>query len=80
MLVVGQGVGLVLRGAVLGLVGAFGVTRLLEGLLFEVTPTDPTTMAVVTIVLVVTAVMASLLPAVRATGIDPMTALRGEQP
>jgi putative ABC transport system permease protein len=62
MLVVGQGLGLVLRGAALGLVGAFGVTRLLEGLLFEVTPTDPMTMAGVTIVLVVTGVMASLLP------------------
>ncbi len=44
-----------------------------------VTLTDPMTMMGVTLVLVVTGVMASLLPAVRTTGIDPMTALRGEQ-
>jgi len=77
-LVVGQGVKLALTGAAVGIAGAFAATRLLSGLLFGVTPTDPLTVLGVSLLLVLVAVSASWLPARRATKVDPMEALRYE--
>ena len=77
-LVVGQGVKLALTGAAVGITGAFVATRLLSSLLFGVTPTDPLTFLGVFLLLLFVAVLASWLPARRATKVDPMGALRYE--
>jgi putative ABC transport system permease protein len=77
-LVLGQGLSLTSLGIGLGLAGAIGLTRYLEGMLYDVTPLDPLTyVAVVVLFLVVTSI-ASYVPARRATRIDPLTALRYE--
>ena len=73
-----QGLGSVVIGLLAGLVGAFGLSRLVSGLLFGVAPTDPFCFAGSAIVLVAVALVAWFLPARRATGIDPMLALRTE--
>jgi predicted permease len=73
-----QGLALAIAGAALGLVGALIVSHLMTGLLFGVTPTDPLTFAVVTLVLTAVALAASYTPARRATRVDPMVALRCE--
>ncbi len=65
-------------GIALGLLGAYGVTRLLATYLVGVTPTDVATFSAVTAFLAVVAVIASLAPAYRATRVDPMIALRSE--
>ncbi len=65
-------------GIVLGAAGAAGVTRLIEGLLFDVEPTDVTTFVLVSLVMALAAALASLIPAVRATRIDPIEVLRAE--
>jgi len=78
LLVIRHGVKLALTGAALGIAGAFAVTRLLSSLLFGVTPSDPLTFLVVSAFLVLVAVLASWLPASRATRVDPMEALRYE--
>ncbi len=65
-------------GVAVGLAGALGATRVLRSLLFEVTPTDPLTLAAVTSLLLVVATAATLVPARRAARVDPMTALRDE--
>jgi FtsX-like permease family len=77
-LVMGKGLGLALVGCVLGLIGAFVVTRLVSNLLYGVTPTDPLTFVGVTLLLIVIAILASWLPARRAAKVDPMVALRDE--
>lgn len=69
---------LVCSGVVFGLAGAYGVTRVLEKLLFNVTPTDPATFASVSMLLILVALVATYVPARRATTIDPMVALRYE--
>jgi len=66
------------RGIGAGLAGAFGVTRLMSGLLFRISPTDPSTFAVITLLLVLVSLLACYLPARRATRVDPILALRGE--
>ena len=77
-LVVGQGSRLAIVGIVLGLAGAVGLTRFLEKMLFGVTASDTVTFAGAAIVLGAVAIVASLIPALRAAGIDPVTALRQE--
>jgi len=75
---VGQGLRLALVGVACGLVAAVALTRLMKSLLFEVNPVDPLTFASVALGLVLAAALASYLPALRATSVDPMEALRAE--
>ena len=73
---VGQGLRLVLTGVAIGLAAAFVLTRVMATLLFGVSPTDLLTFISISIVLIGVAVLASYIPALRATRIDPMFALR----
>jgi len=77
-LVLKQGMWPALAGAALGLGGAWGMTRLLSGLLFEVSATDPATFVAVTLLLLAIALLACWIPARRAAKVDPMIALRYE--
>jgi predicted permease len=77
-MVLRQGLGLGLSGIVLGLLAAIALTRLLQTLLFEISPTDPVTFAAVGFVLVAAAVISCLIPARRAAKTDPLVALRFE--
>jgi predicted permease len=76
--IIGQGAVLAVAGVIIGCGGALLLTRVLSSLLFATSATDPVTFALVTIILLVVAVVASLIPAVRATRIDPLEALRYE--
>ena len=76
--IVRHGMRLVGLGLLLGAVGAFALTRVLGSLLFSVTPTDPAIFASVAALLAAVALMATWLPASRATKVDPMVALRYE--
>ena len=77
-MVLGSGVSLSLAGIAIGLVLAFGVTRVLGGLLHGVTPADPATFAAVAAALVGVAALASAVPAWRASRVDPVVALKSE--
>ncbi|MDP8983308.1 MAG: ABC transporter permease [Acidobacteriota bacterium] len=71
-----QGLTLACAGIVAGLVAAVAVTRWMEGLLFQIHPADPATLAAVSVAVLITALLACYLPARRATRIDPVAALR----
>jgi putative ABC transport system permease protein len=73
-----QGIALAGTGVVIGLAGALGTTRLLRGLLYDVSPTDPLTLGATCGVLLLMALLASWLPARRAAALQPIGALRGD--
>ena len=77
-MVLRQGLGLAAVGLVLGLIGAAALTRLTSTLLFGVTPLDPVTFAAVGAFMLLIAATAAIVPARRATRVDPLTALRAE--
>jgi len=77
-LVVRQGMGLVLIGLAMGLVGALGATRLLSNLLYGIGATDPATYTAVSLLLIGVALLASVIPAYRASKVNPIVALRYE--
>jgi putative ABC transport system permease protein len=77
-LIVRQGVKPVLIGLALGLAGAFSLTRLMRGLLFGVSATDPMTFVGITASLLVVALLACWIPARRATKVDPTITLKYE--
>jgi predicted permease len=76
--IVRQGLQLTLIGVATGLLATFGLSRLLRSLLFGINPGDPGTFIAVSLLLLTIAVLASLIPAYRATKLDPMVALRYE--
>lgn len=77
-LVMKQGVGLAVVGVLAGSSAAFLMTRLLSGILWGVSATDPLTFATVSLFLIVVAALATYVPAWRASRIDPMECLRQE--
>jgi putative ABC transport system permease protein len=77
-LVVKHGLGLTAIGLAIGLAGSLALTHLLKSLLFEVSPRDPLSLVCAAVLLALVAVVASLIPASRATRVDPMIALRYE--
>jgi putative ABC transport system permease protein len=77
-LVMGHGMRLALLGVGIGLVGALALTRVIQGLLFDIAASDPLTFVIASVSLVLVTQLASWLPARGATKVDPMEALRAE--
>jgi putative ABC transport system permease protein len=77
-MVLGDALRAVLPGVAIGLIGAFFTTRLIESMLYGVTPLDPITFIVTPMTILAVAVAASLWPATRAARVDPMLAMRAE--
>jgi predicted lysophospholipase L1 biosynthesis ABC-type transport system permease subunit len=76
-LVLRQGASLALVGILIGAIAALGLTRLIAGLLYGVSATDPLSFVAVMALLTIVALMATFIPARRAAKVDPMTVLRG---
>jgi predicted permease len=76
--IVRQGLAVALVGVALGTAVAWSATQLMEGMLFGVTPRDPATFVIGAVVLVIVTVLASLLPALSAARVDPVSALRND--
>jgi len=77
-LVVGHGMKLTVAGIVIGVIASLALTRVMSNLLFGITATDPITFAGISVVLLAVAILASYLPALRATRVDPITVLRAQ--
>ena len=77
-LVVRQAMILALAGVAIGLLASWALTRLIKSLLFNVSVTDPLTFAVIGVLMILIALLACLIPARRATKVDPLVALRYE--
>ncbi len=77
-MIVRQGMAVIALGLVVGLIGAYALSRFMEGLLFQVNAKDPITFAIVTAILAAVSIFATWLPAARAAGTDPVRALRWE--
>ena len=77
-LVLGHGMKMAIAGIAIGLLAAFGLTRLLKTMLFGVSAADPVTFVVISILLAFVALLACYIPARRATKVDPLVALRYE--
>jgi putative ABC transport system permease protein len=77
-LVVGEGLALVMVGTAFGLAGALTATRVLQSMLFDLAPNDPTTYTAIVGLLGAAAIVASWIPARRASRVDPVVALRSE--
>ena len=73
-----EGLKLVGAGLLIGLISAIVLTRVIESLLFGVSATDPVTFGIICVVLLMVAALASYIPALRATTVDPMVALRAQ--
>lgn len=78
LLVLGQTARLIGIGLILGMTGALAGSRLLAGMFYEVSPNDPGTFIVISLVLAIVGTLAAFIPARRATKVDPMVALRAE--
>jgi predicted permease len=78
MMILKQGLKLISAGVAIGSIISWALTRLMENLLFEVSATDPPTFIAVALILSIVALLACLVPARRATKVDPMIALRAE--
>jgi putative ABC transport system permease protein len=77
-LVLREGMSLALMGIAVGLAGSFAITRAISGMLYRVSPTDPLTFVLISLLLTGAALAASFIPARRAIRVDPMVALRHE--
>ena len=77
-MVVGQAMTLTSAGLVIGAIGAWLMTRLMQNLLYGVTPSDPVTFVAVSLLLALVAAIAASVPGLRATRVDPVIALRSE--
>ena len=77
-LIIGEGLRLTLIGIAIGIAGSLALARFLSSMLYGVTPTDPFTVAAVSFLLLLVALLACYLPARRAVRLDPLTALRRE--
>jgi predicted permease len=77
-LVIGRGMALAIPGVLIGLLGGLAFTRMMRGLLFGVSPIDPLTFGAIPVLLVLVALLASYIPAQRATRVDPTVSLHSE--